>query len=194
MKSQHGFTLMELLIVITIGAILAGLAVPSFRTMVQDNRVTAATNTLIAKLALARSESITRRTGVVLCRSADPNAVAPVCGGGTAKDWTTGWLLFANEGGESPPTYDGGVSAGGVDVLINVSDGLTGNLQLRSNEIGDTHIEFELDGTSTLAIGTTASFMVCDDRQPPEDFGRQVDVNELGRAALIQPPIGDCEP
>ena len=72
MNSQSGFTLTELLAVIAIASILAALAAPSFRDMVRDNRVTAATNTFIAHLALARSEAITRRTTVALCRSADP--------------------------------------------------------------------------------------------------------------------------
>ena len=46
MKSQSGFTLMELLAVVTIAAVLAALAAPSFRDMVRDNRITASTNNI----------------------------------------------------------------------------------------------------------------------------------------------------
>ena len=186
MKLQRGFTLTELIIVIAIGAILAALAVPSFRNMVQDNRLTAATNGFIAHLSLARSEAIARRTGVALCRSADPNAIAPVCGGGAANNWSDGWLIFANIGNESPPTFDGGTGVGGVDILLKIGEGLTSNLQLISDGDGNTHIEFNLDGTSTIPRGNTASFALCDGRNPPEDFGRQIDISELGRSDLIK--------
>ena len=189
MRSQKGFTLTELLAVIAIAGILAAFAAPSFRNMLQDSKVTTATNTLIAHLALARSEAITRRVSVALCRSADPAAVAPVCGG-TANTWTTGWLVFANGGGESPPTFDGGVQ----DVLIKVGEGLTGNLQLVSNGTGNTHIEYDIDGTSTVGFGNTASFALCDSRG--ESFGRQVDIDELGRAELQRAdsanPLASC--
>ena len=180
MKSQSGFTLTELLAVISIAAILAALAAPSFRDMVRDNRVTASTNTLIAHLAFARSEAITRRTTVVLCRSADPVNITPVCGGGVT-DWTTGWLVFANVGGESPPTFDGG-PPGGQDILIKIGEGLTGELQLFSNATGNTHIEFDLDGTSTVPVNSTAVYALCDSRGA--GFGRQIEIDELGRTRL----------
>ena len=168
MNSQSGFTLTELLAVIAIASILAALAAPSFRDMVRDNRVTAATNTFIAHLALARSEAITRRTTVALCRSADPVASNPICGGGPT-DWSTGWLLFANFSGDSPPTF---------------GEGLTGELQLVSNATGDADIEFDLDGTSTLQFNTTAVYALCDSRGA--NFGRQVEIDELGRTRLTK--------
>ncbi len=188
MKSQSGFTLMELLAVIVIASILAALAAPSMRGMVQDNRITTATNTLISHLALARSEAITRRQTVVLCRSALPLVAVPVCGGGTATDWSTGWLLFANVSADEPPTYDGG---GGVnnDVLIKIGEGVTGNLTLFSNADAEPHVEYDIDGTSTVAIGNIASFAICDSRG--EGFGRQIDIDELGRVDLTRADPGD---
>ena len=188
MKSQSGFTLTELLAVVAIAGILAAFAAPSFRDMVRDNRITTATNTLIAHLALARSEAITRRESVIVCRSTDPVAATPVCGGGTANDWSTGWLLFADDDGDALFT------AGTDDVLIRIGESMTGDLTLFSDVDAEPNIEYDIDGTSTVALGEIASFAVCDPRG--EAFGRQIDIDELGRFELIKAdadnPLASC--
>ena len=190
MKSQAGFTLTELIVTITIGGILAAVAIPSFTEMVKDNKVTAATNALIGHLSLARSEAIKRRVPVALCRSANPTAVAPTCGG-DANDWSTGWLVFANVDGDVPATYDGGV----VDVLLRVGEPMIGDLQIRTNDDSDTYIEFDTDGTSNLPDTDTARFAICDDRGETE--GRQLNIAFLGRPELKKgvPGAGitDCD-
>ena len=57
-SAQRGFTLVELMIVITLLAVVAGIAVPSFRGMVADNRIAASTNSVVSALNYARSEAL----------------------------------------------------------------------------------------------------------------------------------------
>ncbi|MDR1648079.1 MAG: GspH/FimT family pseudopilin [Zoogloeaceae bacterium] len=64
-----GFTLVELMVAITIVAILAVFMVPSIREMIQRNRVSSYSNELITALALARSEAIRRGTPAAVVRS-----------------------------------------------------------------------------------------------------------------------------
>jgi type IV fimbrial biogenesis protein FimT len=100
----RGFTLVEVLVVMTITAILLAFAIPSFQTMIRNNRISSSSNSLLAAMDLARSEAVRRSTVVTVCRSTDPEAVAPGCssaanGGYAANDWASGWIVFAKAAG-----------------------------------------------------------------------------------------------
>lgn len=78
-SGRGGFTLVELLVTVSIVAILAGLAAPSFREMVAKNRAKNIGSDLFASLLRARSEAVTRNANVTL---------SPVAG-----NWAKGWQL-----------------------------------------------------------------------------------------------------
>ena len=54
--NRSGFTLLELLVVLSIGAALMVFGVPAFQTVVADQRSTATANEMIESMILARSE------------------------------------------------------------------------------------------------------------------------------------------
>lgn len=60
METNRGFTLIELMVVIAIIAIIAGIAVPNYQSSMQNTRETSARNSLVGALQLARSEAVTR--------------------------------------------------------------------------------------------------------------------------------------
>jgi len=103
MKKYTGFTLIELMVVIAIVALMAALAAPSFKQMIQSNTVSSAVNSFMADMRFARSEAIRRGGSVVLCRSNSPEAADPNCGTGSGtggNGWVTGWFVFHDLDGD----------------------------------------------------------------------------------------------
>jgi type IV fimbrial biogenesis protein FimT len=58
MRAAYGYSLVELLSVISIGAILMTVGVPSYRYVSNSNRVTAEVNSLYLDLEVARSTAM----------------------------------------------------------------------------------------------------------------------------------------
>ena len=91
-QRAQGFTLIELLVTIGIAAILLTLAVPSFTSLINANRLTAQANEVVASLQLARSEAVRRNTRVIVCRSTDGSTCITASGQGQ-------WLTFVDANG-----------------------------------------------------------------------------------------------
>ena len=103
---SRGFTLVELLVILTISAILVAMAVPAFQAMIQSNRISGAANSLLSSMDLARSEAIRRSANVTVCRSVNAAVPLPACssaaaGGYAADDWASGWIVFAKTPGNA---------------------------------------------------------------------------------------------
>jgi type IV fimbrial biogenesis protein FimT len=183
-----GFTLIELIIVIALAAIIMTLAVPSYQNLIANNRITAHTNELVMAINMARSEAVKRNVRVILCRSADPTADSPTCGG-SEYTWTTGWLLFAT--GDTNKTYDPA-----TDTLIRIGESARTGIQIRTNGTSNNNLEINSNGT-TNESGGTAAFAICDDRDRDNDFdeqwGRQIQVSPSGHVRLIRAPIPNCQ-
>ncbi len=82
--------MIELMVVLSVAAILASLAVPSFRSVIQNNRLATQANELTGTMNFARGEAIKRGSSVTVCVSTDQ----ATCTGGTA--WENGWIAFAD--------------------------------------------------------------------------------------------------
>jgi type IV fimbrial biogenesis protein FimT len=77
--NRRGFTIVEMMITITVLGILAMVALPSLQGLIANQRVRNVTTDLMASLAFARSEAIKRNAQV---------NVVP-----TGGDWAGGWTV-----------------------------------------------------------------------------------------------------
>jgi type IV fimbrial biogenesis protein FimT len=92
-RNSRGFTLIELMTSITVLGVLLGLAVPSFRATIRNNRIAAQTNELVGALNYARSEALKRGNSVSVCSSTDGTTCA------VSNTWSTGWIAFTDMNG-----------------------------------------------------------------------------------------------
>ena len=87
--AARGFTLIELMITITILAVLLGMAVPSFNNAVLGGKLSAFSSNLVASTQLARSEAVKRNQTVRMCASSNGTSCGVSSGG-----WEAGWIIL----------------------------------------------------------------------------------------------------
>lgn len=156
---EAGFTLVELMMVIAIGAVLLMLGAPTFATLKANVQTRTAEGQVTRALQHARHAAIMRSAHVLMCPSRDGQR----CRSGFA--WHAGWLvaLDADHDGrpdpDTPPLVSHAALAPDVRVITSV---------------GREQIVFRADGS---ASGSNASFTVCDAAAP----GRAVIVSNTGR-------------
>ncbi|MBD9426802.1 GspH/FimT family pseudopilin [Pseudomonas sp. PDM15] len=89
-RRAQGFSLVELMIVLAIIAIVAAIAIPDYQSSMAANREISASNNLLGAMQFARSEAVTRRTGITVCASSDGSS----CGA----SWSAGGIVRTNAG------------------------------------------------------------------------------------------------
>ncbi len=89
-RVQSGYTLLEMMIVLTIVGILAAVALPNFRDSIQSSRIVSASNEITSAISMARSEAIKSGKAAGICPSTNGTA----CGG---SNWQTGWIVWVDQ-------------------------------------------------------------------------------------------------
>lgn len=167
-NTSHGFTLTELMVTLAVAAILVAVAAPSFRPLVQSNRMATQTNELLTALNLARSEAAMRGQQVSVCASTDGSSCA------NSTNWATGWVVFT----------DGSGAAGVVDAsdqLLRSWEALQGSSVLT----GDTGF---IQYLPTGAAAAVASFQLSIPDGTGPSAPRNVCVTGPGRAVATENP------
>jgi len=88
---SRGFTLVELMITISIASILLAVAVPGYQSLMKGSHLATQANQFMTALHYARSEAVKRGMRVTICKSAD----GATCNG---DNWQDGWLIFSDAG------------------------------------------------------------------------------------------------
>jgi len=153
---HKGFTLIELIVTISVVAILLTIAIPNFQTFVLNNRLTGQANDMMTALNYARSEAIKRGLPVSMSSNS-----------GTA-DWSAGWIVFAD------PNNDGIFNAG--DTKLRAVPALGGSNTLNA---GLAAVTFDSGG---FARTSATTFRLCDSR--PAAFARSIELLGSGRAKV----------
>ena len=170
LQKAKGLSLIELMIVLSIAAILATIGVPAFAGLLAESRITAKSNLLMAHIQYARHSAVKLQTQVVACPSVDQFH----CSGNR---WDQGWIIFVDRNNNRRPDT-------AADVLRVV--GPDASLLMHSG--GRYRVRFQPGGG---AFGTNLTIRVCDPsgRAKP----RAVVVSNPGRARVSREVApGEC--
>ena len=162
--NERGFTVLELLVSITIAAVLLSVATPNFTETIQNNRMVTQLNEAHAAISRARSEAIRRNTNVTICSSSN----------GTSchrhdNHWHHGWMAFVDSDADGNPD--------GEEVLL-----FRGKLEAKNRLVSsvDAPIIFSSSGLARSGAGTTLE--LCDKRGPSD--ARALIISPSGRPRL----------
>jgi len=160
LTANLGFTLIELIVTISIVAILVGVAIPGFTSIINSTRLTTYANELVASLNLARSEAVKRGVQISVRRK-----------GSTHQNWDSGWDIFTDLDG------DGALDA--ADTLLKTYPALSNGFTLRTGTVG--YQDFAAYLPSGLSLNSSGdTFRLCDSSADTGD-SRAIAVNAVGR-------------
>ena len=175
MKYQHGFTLIELIITVTVAAVLVAVAAPNMSEFVKNNARVTRVNTMVTALNYARGEAVSRNARVTLCKSAGPDFDA--CAAVGTGDFENGWIVFLDNGAFGG--FIDGVDIrlrvfqpdmGGNATLVGIKDSGGVNDPIGGISYANTGMGRDLEGGAALVTGNTV-FRYCDDRGDSEARG-----------------------
>jgi type IV fimbrial biogenesis protein FimT len=114
-RNAAGFTLIELMVTVSIVAILAVIAGPSLSSLIASQRIKAVAADLYVALSKARSEALKRNANVTLSPK-------------TANTWQAGWKILDPSGTttiEDHAAINGATIVGPADLTYRVSGRIT---------------------------------------------------------------------
>lgn len=163
-----GFTLIELMVTIAVLGILLAVAVPSFVSMVANNRSVAASNELMTALNMARAEAVRRGSRISICPSSNGTACS-----GSGGAWASGWIVFTDSASSDT------AATATVHVVLSRHGALPSGAVVTS---GPTFVRFSGLGTAPRGV---ASFSI---KVSPcsGSNARAIQISASGRVAMAQ--------
>jgi len=159
-----GFTLIELMVTISIAGLMLSMAVPSFTDALRNNRLTTYANDFLSSLSLARSEAIKRGVSVTVRKS--------------GAQWEGGWAVFIDDNSNGQLNSN--------ELIIQSHAALPATFTLRGNSNFTNFVRYVSSGASS----TTGSFMLCDNKDNndlAEPYtSRLLIINNVGRIRMAE--------
>ena len=189
-KTQHGFTLYELMITVLILGVVLAFGIPNMQAFTQNSRMTSTANDLHASFHLARSESSRAKTNITVCASANSMAAAADCGG----TWDQGYIVFVDEDGDL-------TRSGAAETVLRAHAAIADGISFAvANDA--TYFSYSSTGLGRPNVGGNAAvsqIVMCDERgniiaAGGSSAGRLFVATPLGRATIFRDKklIGDA--
>lgn len=174
---QRGVTLLELLVVVSLSAVVLSVAVPSMSATLSSARLGTASQAMLWGMQLARSEAIKRNRRVVVCKSAGQGCVRS---GG----WAQGWLVFADANNNGQ--WDD------AELALYREPGIGGDIHITGNSQVTDYISYTPLGHASMVSGAfqAGTITVCSQTTP--EASRQIVLSSSGRARVVRTKLTSC--
>lgn len=174
--AQSGFTLAELIVTMTIVAVLATLAVPSFKGWVSDSIIGTQRSDLVLGIRSARHIAINFGTTTTFCARFLTTNECDLNGVGT---WDDGWLVVLDKNGNGDLTDDDNNEVKLVGPSNPYTSIVARDVTLRRDV---RRITFNPMGQ---AMGYSAKIIICDAQK--EGPARGIEITQTGRTQPYEP-------
>lgn len=119
-RGHRGFTIIELMVVVSVAVVLTAVAVPSFKVIILGNKLTTTANDVIAAINAARSEAVKLNTNTQLCSDSSANNTTDTLGAACTTAGTGAVVALV---GTTTPTVRGVI--GGITAPIKLNGNMT---------------------------------------------------------------------
>ncbi|WP_161937723.1 GspH/FimT family pseudopilin [Aquitalea pelogenes] len=152
-QRQLGFTLVEMMVTVGVGAIMMAVAVPQLRTLVANNKITTEANRIVAGFNYARTEAVRRNQPVYIC-SANLNTNSMSISGclssqtSSKYNWGYGQLVYAdNISTGTMGSYDSGEAIKSFSFYGEMNNASAINLVMSTSPVASVNqLAFGSDG------------------------------------------------
>lgn len=178
-KRCAGWTLVELLVVLTLLGVMLGAAVPALSTALESRRMAAVGHALYLSLQLSRSEAIKRGGRVVLCKSGSTDACSRAGG------WEQGWIVFHDINNNAQ--VDPGES------VLQREQAVAAPLRIRGNAPVESYVSYTpLGHTSTTGGGLQPGTLTVCQPAAGASAALQIVISSSGRARTQRTTLDRC--
>lgn len=186
-KRQGGFSLLELMVTVSVLAILAGFAYPSLRDFLRRNRAIADSNAIMADLQYARGQAAATRSYISVC----PRATTTDNSCATNGSYDKGWVVYS---ASSPGVAYAATSAGAADALQRQAPDMSSAASMRASSGG----VLTFNSRGELLSSADVTFITCAKQAGSDALGIntsripgiQLNVARSGRVSSTQLAAG----
>jgi type IV fimbrial biogenesis protein FimT len=180
-RRERGFTLIELMVTISVLGVLLAIAAPSFTRLIAANKMATQTNEFVGAMNLARSEAVRRGVAV----SVRSNA--------STLNFASGWKVFTDAllagTPATPATANDGtivrensIGTGSIYVKRVTRSGSAGSYTYADSTASD-NMYLTFNGRGANNASAAAFFKICDTNNTSVK-GRVVQVSVVGKISL----------
>ena len=148
-RHQSGFTLIELITVISLIAIAAVWAAPSMASLIRSNRASGEINQVGASIRYSKSEAIKRGLNVIICPSSDSASCS------SSNNWGNGWIIYVDS--NSNGSLDSGEPILKTEQKFQTNDQLLASGNASNLKFNRDGFAFDLPSSASLTLTLTTT-------------------------------------